>query len=249
MSAQMTDQTVGRIAVLPRVSDRAAGMVSIRSWSLNIAKRTVDLAIGTIMCLLTSVFVLALMAGAVISFKTKPLFTQPRIGKDGSRFQMIKIRSLPASAPTEADKYQLKAVGTTRFGRFVRGTHLDELPQLWLVLRGRMSLVGPRPEMPRIIGRFNADHLASRSALRPGCTGLWQISPATDGMIYEAPEYDLFYAEQMCGRLDLWILWHTVMQVVGGPAKTLDDVPHWAYAHPAVAAFRSSQARYAARAG
>jgi lipopolysaccharide/colanic/teichoic acid biosynthesis glycosyltransferase len=227
---------------------RAAREMSIQSWSAHIAKRTGDLVIGTIMCLLTSVVVVGLMVGSAISFKAMPLFRQPRIGKRGKRFLMVKIRSLPSSAPTQADKYQLKAVHNTAFGRFIRGTHLDELPQLWLVLRGRMSLVGPRPDMPRILGRFGEAHRTSRATLRPGCTGLWQVSPATSGMIYEAPEYDLFYAQQMCVRLDMWILWQTLLQVAGGSTKTLDDVPLWACAYPSRAAQQRTSPRYPARA-
>jgi lipopolysaccharide/colanic/teichoic acid biosynthesis glycosyltransferase len=206
--------------------------VSTRSSPSRFAKRTFDVVVGAGMCLLTSLIVLALMLAAVWSFKANPLFVQARIGRRGKRFSVIKVRSLPASAPREADKYQLNAVQTSRFGRFIRSSHIDELPQLWLVVRGRMSLVGPRPDMPSVQDRFSAGHLAARALVRPGCTGLWQVSPATSEMIYEAPEYDLFYAEQMCARLDLWILWHTAMQMLGGATQTLNDVPRWAYAHP-----------------
>jgi lipopolysaccharide/colanic/teichoic acid biosynthesis glycosyltransferase len=232
----------------PFHSSGTARVPSIQSRSSQTAKRTGDLVIGTIMCILTSVLVVGLMVGSAISFKAMPFFTQARIGKRGRSFRIVKIRSLPASAPSDADKYQLKVVRNTGFGRFIRGSHLDELPQLWLVVRGRMSLVGPRPDMPHIVGRFGEAHSVARAAVRPGCTGLWQVSPATEGMIYEAPEYDLFYAEQMCGRLDLWILWRTVLQFAGGSTKTLDEVPRWACAHPSRAGFQRHWSRYAARA-
>ena len=211
-----------------------------RSLPARVLKRTVDLVAGAILCLLTSVIVGGLLVGAAISFKARPLFTQQRVGRHGRQFRMVKIRSLPTRAPSDVDKYHLETVLTSRFGRFIRATHLDELPQLWLVLYGRMSLVGPRPDMPCILGRFDQDHLTTRSLLSPGCTGLWQISPAIDGMIYEAPEYDLFYAEQMCVRLDLWIMWHTVLQRFGGSRQTLDDVPRWVCAHPFQVAFQRS---------
>ena len=222
---------------------RTAFAVRGRSLPSRIVKRTVDLVAGTILCLLTSVVVLGLMVGAAISFKAMPLFAQQRVGRYGRQFRMLKIRSLPTQAPTDVDKYQLEGVLTSGFGRFIRATHLDELPQLWLVLCGRMSLVGPRPDMPSILSRFDQDHLSSRSPLCPGCTGLWQISPAIVGMIYEAPEYDLFYAEQMCVRLDLWILWHTVLQRFGGSKQTLDDVPRWVCAHPVQVAFQRTSPR------
>jgi lipopolysaccharide/colanic/teichoic acid biosynthesis glycosyltransferase len=258
MTLHVTDDAFARVALLPTADDqissldsgeqsfrnsRAAPVPSTHSRSSRSAKRTGDVVIGVGMCLLTSVVVLMLMVGSAISFRAMPLFAQSRIEKHGRRFRILKIRSLPTSAPTDAGKLEVNGLRTTGFGHFIRRTHLDELPQLWLVLGGRMSLVGPRPAIPCLMGQFAVDHLCSRSSLRPGCTGLWQISPSILGEIYDGSEYDLFYAEQMCGRLDLWILWHTGLQAVGGSTKTLADIPLWACANPSRAAFQRGWTR------
>jgi hypothetical protein len=119
-------------------------------------------------------------------------------------------------------------VTRTRFGRFIRATHLDELPQLFLVVSGRMSLVGPRPEMEAVAATFDPEFMEERMRIRPGCTGLWQVSKAADHLIGEAPEYDCYYVHNNCIRLDLWILWRTAIQLLPNvDGVTLDDVPRW----------------------
>ena len=117
----------------------------------------------------------------------------------------------------------------TRFGQFLRKFHLDELPQLWLVVWGTMSLVGPRPEMPSLAATFDPDFVAERMTVKPGCTGLWQISTASAGLIGEAPEYDLLYIRSESIRLDLWVLARTASEMLGrAPLTSIDDVPVWA---------------------
>ena len=190
-------------------------------------KRLLDVSGGFALSALLTPLIGVLALVSAIQFRAWPFFLQPRAGRNGATFRVVKIRSLPTHAPTWADKHQLTHVTTSRFGRFIRGKHLDELPQLWLVVTGQMSLVGPRPEMHHILERFDAHHTAVRARFRPGCTGLWQISVASGGMMYEAPEFDLFYAQHHCLRMDLWILWRTALGAVGGNAITLACVPRW----------------------
>ena len=91
-----------------------------------------------------------------------------------------------------------------------------------------MSLVGPRPEMQVVAATFDPDFVEERLRLRPGCTGLWQVSVRADQLIGEAPEYDCYYVHNSCIRLDLWILWRTAVQLLPGVGRvTLQDVPRW----------------------
>jgi lipopolysaccharide/colanic/teichoic acid biosynthesis glycosyltransferase len=151
-----------------------------------------------------------------------------RVGRNGEPFRFVKLRTLPSSAPAYADKYEIRSVSIPAFARLLRATHLDELPQLVLVLLGRMSLVGPRPEMPRLHDSFVDGHRHAREQLRPGCAGIWQVSQDNHRLISEAPEYDVFYAGHASLRLDAWILWRTALLAIGGRRVSLADVPRWA---------------------
>ena len=92
-----------------------------------------------------------------------------------------------------------------------------------------MSLVGPRPEMPRLAATFDPDFVAARMTVKPGCTGLWQISTASAGLIGESPEYDLLYVQSKSIRLDVWVAIRTVTATLGGALlASINDVPGWA---------------------
>ena len=196
-------------------------------------KRSLDIIVGVVASVASLVIVLPLAVGALLSYGASPFFRQLRVGRGGRLVRVWKIRSLPVSTDPTADKYAIAGENNTRFGRFVRSTHLDELPQLWLVISGRMSLVGPRPEMIHLDARLSAAHAAARRPLRPGCTGLWQISKDSARLMGEVPEYDIFYAEHQSLRLDLWILWRTAMLSPRRHPISLDDVPAWARRNPA----------------
>jgi lipopolysaccharide/colanic/teichoic acid biosynthesis glycosyltransferase len=139
------------------------------------------------------------------------LFRQERVGKNGRLFTMLKFRSLSV----EADPYQsasgIPVAQVTRVGRLLRGSALDELPQLLNVLRGDMSLVGPRPEMPFIVETYSEVE-RRRLSVRPGITGVWQMSVDRHGMeIHENMEYDLFYISNRSFLLDVVLLFETVV--------------------------------------
>jgi lipopolysaccharide/colanic/teichoic acid biosynthesis glycosyltransferase len=190
--------------------DRGTGPPALSPYVRSWRKRALDLAIGIPLALVVTplVIVLALLMWA--SLRCWPFFVQQRVGRDGELFRMVKIRTLPRHAPRYASKYDLDEVVTTRAGRFLRKTHLDELPQLFLVVWGSMSLVGPRPEMAQLMDRFDAQHAALRCAVRPGCTGLWQVSEDASKLISEVPEYDRSYVLHGRASLDLFLLWSTV---------------------------------------
>jgi lipopolysaccharide/colanic/teichoic acid biosynthesis glycosyltransferase len=192
-------------------------------------KRLFDLVLGTILAVVALPIVLMLAAVSAVTLKAWPFFVQDRIGRHGRTFKILKIRTLPTSAPAYADKYEIAAsVRTPAYCEWLRRTHLDELPQLFLVPLGRMSLVGPRPEMAVLLERSDPEFVRVRNLVRPGCTGMWQVGARTDALIDEAPDYDLYYLGESSLRLDCWILWRTfaVMFLRGGSVEPT-DVPAW----------------------
>ncbi len=191
-------------------------------------KRLFDITVGSLFALVCIPFVAIAAIGSALAFRAHPFFTLRRLGHGGRPFTFVKVRSLPTSAPQYADKYEIATVRNHRWGTFLRSTHLDELPQLWMILSGRMSLVGPRPEMAALAATFDQEFVRERLTVRPGCTGLWQISEGCSGLIGESPQYDLHYIRCWTLRLDVWILWRTVIQMMGADSVTsVDDIPRW----------------------
>jgi exopolysaccharide biosynthesis polyprenyl glycosylphosphotransferase len=139
------------------------------------------------------------------------LFTQKRAGRDGQLFDLYKFRSMRTDAPAYArSPKETDDPRITRLGRLLRHTGFDELPQLLNVLKGEMSLVGPRPEMPCIVQLYNARHRKRLSVL-PGITGLWQLSADRPFPIHENIQYDLYYIRNRSFFMDLAILLHTLV--------------------------------------
>lgn len=143
-------------------------------------------------------------------------FRQTRIGKNGEPFSIWKFRSMRV----DADSYARSPVSDSdprlsRIGRVLRRLSIDELPQLLNVIKGEMSLVGPRPEMPFIVERYGSFE-RQRLRVKPGITGLWQISPARAMPIHENLDYDLFYIENQNLVLDCVILLRTINVVMRG---------------------------------
>ena len=142
------------------------------------------------------------------------LFTQLRVGRDGRPFRMIKFRTMHRDVAPEA----ISPTGpgdprVTRFGRWLRATSIDELPQLWNVLRGEMSLVGPRPEMPFIVDGYD-EWQRRRLSVKPGITGLWQILGRKDLPMHRNLQYDFYYIRNRSLALDASILLRTAGAVL-----------------------------------
>src|SRR6202034_3343167 len=141
-----------------------------------------------------------------------PVFFRPlRVGKSGKLFTLFKFESMYVDAP----KYEVSPTESadpriTRMGRFLRRTSLDELPQLINVVKGDMSLVGPRPEMPFIAEHYNAVH-RQRLRVIPGITGIWQLSADRAFQIHENIQYDLYYIRYRSFFMDFAILLHTIV--------------------------------------
>lgn len=144
------------------------------------------------------------------------LFKQSRVGLDGKLFEIFKFRTMRENAP----RYAVHPTETndprmTNFGRWLRRTSLDELPQLLNVLKGEMSLVGPRPEMPFIVEGYEERH-RQRLSVIPGITGVWQLSADRAFPIHENLHCDLYYIRHRNFFMDLAILLHTILFAMRG---------------------------------
>jgi exopolysaccharide biosynthesis polyprenyl glycosylphosphotransferase len=141
-------------------------------------------------------------------------FRQTRVGRDGRRFEMWKLRTMHS----DVERYAVAPRGlgdarVTSYGQWLRSTSLDELPQLWNVLRGDMSWVGPRPEMPFIVDGYD-DWQRRRLSVKPGITGLWQILGRKDLPMHDNLQYDFYYIRNRSIALDLSILIRTIGAVL-----------------------------------
>jgi len=179
-------------------------------------KRLVDVTVSLLLLALLSPL-LAVIALLIRLDSPGPVFfQQKRVGRNGLLFQMAKFRSMYIGS----QEYARSPVTTedpriTPIGRFLRHTSFDELPQLINVLRGDMSLVGPRPEMPFLVQNYDS---AQRQRLHvlPGITGLWQLSADRAFLIHENPEYDMYYIRNRGFFLDMAILIHTALFAMRG---------------------------------
>lgn len=173
-----------------------------------------------------------LLAAAALVAATSPggaIYTQTRVGRAGRPFRIYKLRSMVADSEAETGARWCLGKGDPRVtpvGRFLRRSHLDELPQLWNVVRGDMALVGPRPERPEILAGLE-DHvpgLSDRLAVRPGVTGLAQIQQSADtsvGCFRDKLEYDRLYIAQSSAFLDLRIVLGTALYLGGLSYRTV----------------------------
>jgi lipopolysaccharide/colanic/teichoic acid biosynthesis glycosyltransferase len=152
-------------------------------------------------------------------------FRQDRVGKDGHPFGMFKFRSMVVDAEARLAALDQRNEGAgvlfklrddprvTRCGRWMRKYSLDELPQLWNVVLGNMSMVGPRPPLDREVSGYER-HTHRRLLIKPGITGLWQINGRSDLAWEEAVRLDLYYVENWSIAGDLFILWRTFRAVI-----------------------------------
>jgi lipopolysaccharide/colanic/teichoic acid biosynthesis glycosyltransferase len=181
-----------------------------------LTKRCCDV-VGSLMLLIALWPLLAVIAVLIKLDSGGPiLFRHERIGKNGSQFVLLKFRSMKVDVP----KYECSPTSgldmrLTRLGRIIRRLSLDEIPQLINVLKGDMSLVGPRPEMPFIVEGYGVLE-RERLTVKPGITGLWQISPARAFPIHENLQYDLYYVRNRNLVLDCAILVRTITAVIRG---------------------------------
>lgn len=191
------------------------------------AKRIMDVAL--VLLGLLAIWPLLVFVAIAIKLDSRGpvFFVQSRVGEDGRLFGMVKFRSMVANAETllaavaaqsDRDGICFKAKDDpriTRVGRFLRRTSLDELPQLFNVAVGQMSLVGPRPALPIEMAAYPA-HAMERLNVLPGITGLWQVSGRADLSFDDMVALDVDYVRNHGVRRDIGILWRTVGVVLSG---------------------------------
>ena len=156
------------------------------------------------------------------------LFAHERLGKDGRPFTMIKFRTMESGKSLSAEH---DIIRLTPWGRVLRRTSIDELPVLFNVIKGDMSLVGPRPEIPNLVKLYAEEipHFKLRNLIRPGITGWAQIKQGHTSGIEEAKkklEYDLYYLKHANLTVDLTVLIHTIKVLLCGSERNLGSSDH-----------------------
>ena len=187
-------------------------------------KRPLDIVTSAALLVVLAPLMALVALGVVVTMGRPIIFRQQRLTRGGVPFTMYKFRSMLAEdhAPDDADdasEFHAAADSPrhTPFGRFIRRAAFDELPQLWNVLRGHMSLVGPRPEMPEVAEAHGiVDH--PRHLVRPGMTGAWQVSEFRDGYVHMHVHIDAAYVGNLTFRTDARIVLQTLGVLLGGGA-------------------------------
>lgn len=226
------------VLTVPQAVERSCGRIPIHTlgdrwfpgtfWSgtdrpliQRVVKRSSDFIIAII---LLAAFALLLIPISIISLLTQgfPLFyRQRRVGRAGRGFTLVKLRTMRSDAEKDGARWaDIDDARITPFGRWLRRTRLDEIPQLWNVLKGEMSLVGPRPERPEFVSRLEQQipFYRARLAIKPGLTGWAQIKSGYANGVDEAKaklEYDLYYIKNRSLWLDVIILLQTVRVILG----------------------------------
>lgn len=213
---------VEQTAIQRMVAEDLAGcpLIQMRELRLDpwneLIKRLFDLSVALTLLMLLG-WLMALIALFVkVTSRGPVIFSQERVGMDGKLFRIWKFRTMLRNvAPYQKKPLDPEDPRVTPLGRILRRLSLDELPQLFNVIMGSMSLVGPRPEMAFIVDQYT--HIErERLNVKPGITGLWQISTARGRDIHENIEYDLYYIREWSLILDLAILLKTLISAVVG---------------------------------
>lgn len=188
-------------------------------------KRGFDLALGAVVFMLTLPVMALIAVGIRLDSPGPIIFAQPRVGENGRIFQMYKFRTMFNDPDRQSPLYMEKIIDgqpvykfyddprVTRFGRFLRRTSLDELPQFVNILKGDMSLIGPRPELPWLVDKYEPWQ-RKRFEVPQGLTGWWQINGRADNPMHLSTQDDLYYIKNYSLWLDIKILWRTVSAVL-----------------------------------
>jgi len=192
-----------------------------------ILKRVFDLVLSSLLLLFLWPWLLLIAALVKLDSRGPALFRQERVGENGRHFTMFKFRTMVMDAEQHLEEILEETDDgvrfnkrpddprVTRLGRFLRRSSADELPQLFNVIKGEMSLVGPRPELPLLVKQYERWQ-RQRFAVPPGMTGWWQVSGRSDHMMHLHTEDDLYYIRNYSLLLDVRILWRTIGTVLKG---------------------------------
>ena len=183
-------------------------------------KRAMDIVLSLVALCALSPLLLAAALTIAVETGLPVLFRQTRVGLNGREFGMFKFRSMVKNAASIGPYFTTdNDPRITRVGRFIRRTSIDELPQLINVLRGDMSLVGPRPDVPAQRSLYSEADWAQRCSVRPGITGLAQALYLSDSIEVQRLEADLRYTREASLWLDLKICWWTLKRLGGQGAN------------------------------
>lgn len=190
-------------------------------------KRLFDFLAAFFGLLVLSPLFIVVMTGLYVANQGKPFFFQTRPGKDEKLFRIVKFKTMNDKKDSEGNLLS-DAERLTRIGRFVRKTSLDEIPQLLNVLKGDMSLIGPRPMLPEYLPFYTKEH-KKRHSVRPGITGLAQVKGRNTMKFSKRFDLDVFYVKHLSLYLDLKILILTIKSVLFKSStivngQTVDDV-------------------------
>ncbi|WP_434024440.1 sugar transferase [Neobacillus mesonae] len=182
-------------------------------------KRAYDLLLAAVGIIITLPIVVLFAILIVMETPGSPFYIQERMGKNGKCFKLIKLRSMRMDAEKEGAKWAEKNdPRITNVGAFIRKTRIDELPQLLSVLKGDMSIIGPRPERPMFTEKFNKEikGFKNRLLVKPGITGLAQVNGGYEMTPREKLQYDLEYIQNLTFSLELKIIIKTFKVIVTG---------------------------------
>jgi lipopolysaccharide/colanic/teichoic acid biosynthesis glycosyltransferase len=191
-------------------------------------RRLFDLAVAGTALTVASPLLAVTCAAIRAESRGAAIYRQRRVGRDGAPFDVLKLRTMVSGAEQLGSGLAVSEgdARITRVGRLLRRTSLDELPNLVNVLRGEMSIVGPRPTVPVQVAQYS-ERQRGRLAVRPGITGWAQVNGRTELSWEERIELDLWYVEHRSWRLDALILARTVRMVLGGDGLYRGETPAW----------------------
>ncbi len=220
-----------RGAVAATLSEAAPGVPGPADNSYQSAKAVLDFFVALILLILTAPLLLVAMALVKLTSRGPAIYAQVRLGRYGQPFTLYKVRTMAYDCESLTGPCW-SVPGDTRvttLGRWLRRTHIDELPQLWNVLAGHMSLIGPRPERPEFVPKLEQAiaHYSARLQVRPGVTGLAQVQLPPDTNLDSVRiklAYDLHYIGHMGLLLDVRIYWATFLKMLGLPFPLLRDL-------------------------
>ncbi|MEA2123435.1 MAG: hypothetical protein QOI80_217 [Solirubrobacteraceae bacterium] len=197
-------------------------------WLHSPLRRALDVALAAFGLVLTAPILLTAMAAIRLESRGHAVFRQRRVGRDGVPFDLFKLRTMVSGAETMGPGLVVDAGDTriTRVGAFLRRTSLDELPNLVNVLRGEMSLIGPRPTVQVQVDRYS-DRQRLRLTARPGLTGWAQVNGRASLPWADRIELDLYYIERASPLLDLRILAATLRMAVTGQGLYRGETGGW----------------------
>ncbi|MGV2827716.1 sugar transferase [Myxosarcina sp. GI1(2024)] len=222
-------QSLVRKGLQPLIGLNRLSSVAVAAWDGNFAKRMFDIVFSLFVLICCSPLCLILMVLITISSSGPVFYRQQRIGKNYRSFSCIKFRTMVDRADSlletmmidspqirqefEADFKLKQDPRITKIGKFLRLTSLDEFPQFWNVLRGDMSVVGPRPLVPEELYKYGRK-IDTVLTIKPGITGLWQVSGRNDIPYPKRVQIDVYYANSHNWLLDLWIIFKTIGIVI-----------------------------------